>query len=612
MKKGRWLILGIAILFSLSTVSAREIFSGWVVSEEPFTAGDMTFVARYVRETGRLIINTSTDRVLLSKGDCKEREDIQYCFLAVDFDEHARYEHGKEYAGINLLITLLEPTIQVEREFSTTAPKIMERVTIQGKVKNVGDTNANNLVYADSFPPWILVKYSTTPIVGNSVRMVVSYLAPGNERPFRYIIEPRDYKEFDSAATVSYDYVGGSTIIKTDPTYLEVASPVSIKENFSDHVAKVNEMVTYTITIQNKDLRTDLSVNEFAIQIPPGLDVLSFTPNLEKKGNALIFQNMVKKDSKETLTITLSSRQAGKYVVRTLADFTINNLPIKKELSQKLTVSSTDIVPVLEIEPMQAKEGDYYHITATLTNQGEEDIADVDTSISGIKELPLDFNNRAVLRRRTLELYDAELPVPEVNATTTKTIHLDGSYNDSRGRRFSFSTKEEITFLPGPKVLELRHEIPAFIRPGENITIIIYAKNLRLQPLSGIELATMLPKGTKVKEGDPYGSISLKANEEKEAYRFTLHVFPTYKKDEINIKTIGNAVYDSEFIKVTRQATIVIGEAPLQPPVLEEIQPSSEEQQPEVQQNISEIPLPQEEQGFFVRLFTLLKRLLFG
>ena len=51
---------------------------------------------------------------------------------------------------------------------------------------------------------------------------------------------------------------------------------------------------------------------------------------------------------------------------------------LSKEFQQKLTVSSTDIVPELEIGPKQAKEGEYYHVRAMLTNQGEEDIEDVE------------------------------------------------------------------------------------------------------------------------------------------------------------------------------------------------------------------------------------------
>src|SRR3989344_813774 len=198
MKKSRWLISTtstfILLLVILPFASAGELFSDWVISEEPFMIEDKEFTAKYVSGTGRVVINSSEGKIILSQGDCRKRDLYQYCFLNVDTTK-AKYVQGKEYAAINLLITSLEPSLQVERVFSTTTPKINDRFTIEGFVKNVGESNANNLVYEEYFPDWMRVTYATIPIVNNGVRMSASYLMPGNQRPFRYIVEVRDYKE---------------------------------------------------------------------------------------------------------------------------------------------------------------------------------------------------------------------------------------------------------------------------------------------------------------------------------------------------------------------------------------------------------------------------------
>lgn len=574
----------------------------------------MQFVAHY-SPTGRIVINTSDDRVLLSKGECRERNEIRYCVLDVDHDTHARYENGKEYAGMNIMITLLEPTIQITRAFSTTTPQIQERFNVDGAIKNIGDTQANNLVYSDTFPPWIRVTYSTLPIVGNGVRMSLSYLRPGNERPFHYVIAPLDYKEISSRAIVSYDYAGGSNMIQSDPIYLAVQSPVSVRQNLSSKTARVNEQVSYTITIENKDPRAEIIVNEFAVSIPEGLEIISFSSNLEKQGSTLVFGKNIKKDSKETFTMILRSRQEGKYTIATMGDFTINGRPIRRDLVQKLTVSSTDIVPVIEVEPSMAQEGEFYRVIATLTNQGEEDILDVDSSISGVKELPLDFNNRAVLEGRTLEIYDVELPVPEVNATTTRIIRLSGTYNDSEGRRYPFSAKENVTFVPAPKIIEMRYDTPSSMRRGENWTIVVYAKNLRSEELSGIDMATIVPRRVRIIEDAPYATISLGPSEEKEAYRFTIQVTPTYRQDEVQLKTVANMEINGAFSKATKQISIplqltpITGEEEEETPLEAGSEPSNATLTPIANETLAEIP-EEESQGVFSKLIAWLARLL--
>lgn len=618
MRKSRWLIPLWTLLITLIAtfpVSARDIFSDWVVSDEPFTAEGMQFVAHY-SPTGRIIINTTDDRVLLSKGECREREEIRYCVLDVDHDTHARYENGKEYAGMNIMITLLEPTIQITRAFSTTTPQIQERFNVDGTIKNVGDTQANNLVYSDTFPPWIRITYSTVPLIGNGVRMSLSYLRPGNERPFHYVIAPLDYKEINSEAIVSYDYVGGNNMIKSDPIYLAVQTPISVRQNLSSRTARVNEQVSYTITIENKDPRAEIIVNEFAISIPTDLELLSFSDNLEKQGSSLVFGKSIKKDSKETLSMVLRSRQEGKYTIATLGDFTINSRPIRRDLVQKLTVSSTDVVPVIEIEPSIAQEGDFYRVIATLTNQGEEDILDVDSSISGVKELPLDFNNRAVLKGRTVEIYDVELPVPEVNRSTTTIVRLSGTYNDSEGRRYPFSARENVTFIPAPKIIEMRYDAPASMQRGENWTIIVYAKNLRSEELSGIEIATIVPRRVRIIEDAPYATIRLGPNEEKEAYHFTIQITPTYRQDDVQLKTVANIEIDGELSKATKQISIPLELAPLTTEEEEETEDSletdgeaSNETALLTKETMPETP-EGEPEGIFSRLIAWLARLL--
>jgi|GEM_PF-6995106 len=563
MRKGRWFIRFIlaiiALLLFTTTVSARVLFSDWTTSEEPVVTDDLSFVTKYYSQNDRAVIYMDDTRMVLRKGACEEQDSIRYCFLSTDFGGHARYETGKEYAGIKLLITLLEPQLKVERTISPTTPKIGEKVTINGKIKNIGDATADDIVYAEDFPSWLRLTYSTTKMAGNGVRMSMSYLRPGNERPFRYVIEPRDYKEYDSAPTLSYSFGGESGKVDVEPIFLTVQSPIGIKENFSSHIAKLFEEVTYTITLQNKGPRGDIMVNEFAIRIPEGIEIAQFSNNLVKQGNALLFDHIVKKGEKETLQMVMRPVKDGVYVIETFADLTVNDLPIRRELRQKLRVSATDIVPELEITPKQAKEGEDYHVRITLTNQGEEDIGDTDSSLSGVKELPLEFNNRAVLKGRTLELYDAELEVPELNASITRTIRFDGVYNDSSGRHYPFSAEDTITFVPAEKIIDIRQELPAAMMPGENRTISVFVKNRKAERLDGVEMATTLQRGAHAIDGEPYTTITLDPNEEKEAYRFTLYVSPTYKKSVVDVKTVANAIYQETFIKTARQGSISIG-----------------------------------------------------
>lgn len=593
MKK---LILLILFLNLLPAVTASTLLDDWVDDYETFKAGDHYFYVEYIESTQSLVFKMDNMGGIMSMGECETKENIKYCYEDVN------------YPQIKVKITSLEPDITIERTFSTTSPNLNEEITVTVTLKNEGDKRASNIKYKDTYPTAIKVSS------GGNTKTWEGYLNIGEEETFKYTLKAEEIISFDSTATLSYKFNGNEKTKKSSTETIDVQKLYSITQKISTEAADKNEIITYNLTITNKDESKRLTIENLEITLPSKIDLVKAPSELKKQDNKLTFKGEIEKKQSKTLTIKIKSSRAGKFTINTIAELRIASTNYKEELEKTFNVGLSYILPILNVTD-KVKSSSSYAIYIAVKNYGKDEIKNV--SIKVESDLFNDIEEKKnIAAGTTIKILDKTLTAPYTEKDEKHNIKIYGSYLSSSGRTYQFEKSAPLTVTAASKIIQIIKEFnKKEFYPGDEIKVTIKIKNLKNQIINNIDVSDIFPKEIRSSLlGDVTGNLEeLKPNEEKKLYSYSVTVPENYKEDEIEFKTILNAKIDGELtiLKKIDKIKILKGEKPEESEEEQETTINEtgvqEEEINETEEEPKEIKETQE--NFFKRIINWIKNL---
>jgi len=589
----RKLVLLTLSLLLVPIATASVLFEGQVNDRETFKAGSHYFYIQYVESTQSVIFKMDDIGGVMLPGECETKENIKYCY------------NGADYPELDVKIESLEPDISIERTFSTTSPNINEEITVTVTLKNEGSKRATNIKYTDSYPAGLRVFTSTNSKTweGN--------LGEGEEETFKYTIRAEEIISFDSTATLSYEFDGNEKTKKSSTETIEVQKPFSIDDEISTQAADKNEIITYNLTITNKDESSSLNIENLEITLPSKLDLVKAATELKEENNKLTFKGEIEKGKSKNFEIKIKSSQVGKFTISAIAALKISNKNFEEELEKTFNVGLSYILPILNVTD-KVKSNSPYPIYIAVKNYGEDQIEDV--IIKAESDL---FGNieekKNIAAGTTLKILDKTLTAPYLEKDQKYNIKVYGSYISSSGKTYQFEKSAQLTVIAAPKIIQIIKEFnKEEFYPGEEIKVAVKLKNLKNQIINEVDVSDIFPKEIRPSLlGDVTGYLGeLKPNEEKKLYSYSVVVPENYQEDEIEFQTILNSKIDGELtiLKQTDNIKIIKGEKPEE---VEEEQETITEETEVQEDEIKETAKSKEEtkENFLKRIVNWIKNL---
>ncbi len=602
------LILVVFLVMAAGMVSAGELFNKWIISGSTFEFDGKDCSVKYYGQIGKISLKIGDDRIQIELGDCEEKDTISYCFEQLDQDE-GEYKDGKAYPGVKLVFKRSEPDIKITRSFSTKKPKINEKVDVDVTVKNTGDVRATNLVLIESFPPAFSL-YTTTATPYGTGWKYETFLDPGDEKKFKYTFKPSAIIDHESVVHATFSYPAGTGETNSDPVSISVAAPIEITHNLSLDAVKLDEITTYAITIENIDTK-DVDV-DIEIVFPHGVDLVSQSRDFTKEDSRrLTFSGEIRGEKKKTLTAELRGNKNGEYEIKVNGEFISPTITLSKQLTKKIIVSESDIIPFLEITPHDVISDDLYKLTAKITNKLDTTLSGIDLTISGPLIKTLKFTDEKLIEKQTLTLVDVQYMAPDIAAPLNLTVTLTGDYRDAKtGNMYQFETTDFLNIKPSENVIKIVTDAPKGVSKGNDFEFKAFAKNMKSALLSDVTGASSIPKGIQIK-GNPYGTVNIGGTEQKELFSITLNVPETFESDVLVIQTTVNAEYKGKFVKETHNTRISLtGDIAAEKPIEEVKEDVIEEVIGEKNESPKNVSVKiEKEKGFFGKIWAWIKGL---
>ncbi len=538
MQKEAYLLL---FFLLLPTSTASILFDGEVDDYETFKAGAHSFYVEYVESTQGVVFKMDDMGGIMEIGECETKEDIRYCVENVD------------YPKIWVKIEFLEPDISIERTFSTTSPNVGEQITVTVILKNDGDKRASNIKYTDAYPSGLRA-YGE----GNA-KVWEGSLNTKEEERFTYSIKAEEALSFESTAKLSYKFDGTEKTITSSTETIEVKKPFSISHQISKEAADRDEIINYSITIENKEEYKTLYIQNLEINLPSKIDIIKPVKGLVVRDNQLTFKGEIEKQQSQTFTVKIKSSKVGKFTIQTAVELRISNNNYKEELQKQFNIGLTYILPILNVTDT-VKSNSAYPIYIAVKNHGDDEIKNV--KIKAESDL---FDNiektRNIAAGSTYEVIDKTFTSPYTEEDQKHNIKISGSYISSSGRTYTFEKSAQLTITAAPKVIEIIKEFnKEEFYPGDEIKVAVKIKNKRNTALNEVDVSDIFPQEIRASLlGDVIGYLDeLGPNEEKKLYSYSVVVPEDYTGDEIEFKTNLNVKVDGELVILKRTDNVKI------------------------------------------------------
>ncbi|MEA2037481.1 MAG: hypothetical protein U9O94_08275 [Nanoarchaeota archaeon] len=575
------LLLFLILIFIIPSSMATVLLEDSVKDGETFKVGDHNFQLQYMESNQDVIFRMDGTGGIMSAGECETRNDIKYCY------------DGASYPDIYVKIESLEPDLRIERSFSTDSPSLGEEIIVKVTLKNEGDKTAQNIVYTDSYPADLRVFYD-----GNSMVWKGS-LNVADEESFSYKIRAEEIISYDSVAKLSYQFDGKKKTKSSSSVRIEVQTPYGINDKISTEAADKKEVVTYDISIKNKDPKNRMNVEKLEINIPSNINLVSKSSELKKSEDKLTFTGILGIGESKTFFVKVAPKRVGKFTLSTKAQIEISGKEFKEELERTFSVGLSDILPILNMSS-EVNSNSPYNVYVGVKNYGKEKINSVIINVESDLFDNID-EKKSISAGDTYEVLEKRFTAPYSEEDRIYNVKVTGSYISSSGRTYTFDKSSRLTVKAAPKVIQITRELnKEEFYPGDDIQVTIKIKNQKNQVIDAVDVSDIFPKEIR---SSLLGEVTtlidyLEANEEKKAYSYSVVVPDDYEQDEIEFKTMLNSKVDGELVILKRidNVKILHGEKPAGETEEEQVEgeSTSQEENLEETEDTDEIKIEEE------------------
>jgi len=600
MKKRVLLCFFSSFLFLLFFISAASSYDGWLLSGDGAIVDGINFSVGVDASWTKTSVSSPIGGTILNTNECEKISSYYVCIEEVVFDldnDRGRHDYDRDIdiPAVHILITKPAPSMTITRDFSTTSPMINEEVEITLTIKNGGDASAVSIVYEDEYPYYLNLRGAY--VDENKVRWT-GFLSADQETTFKYYIRPSRAVDESLKADLSYFFDGDAYYMNSSAVNLKTAGTVSLTTSLSPTSNGINQDFAYTVTVENKDEDSSVSIDSLTIYIPSNISYGSSSESLKKTEGTpydkYVWSGTLEPDESWSTDIAFSGKYSGSYDVKSNMKASYHGTAQEEWSNNSFTVTIGSIEPSIgfmsgdtSIESNQES-----NVRISLENQdGRISFSDLRYNVKS------DFfagntSTMDVLRSGAKEwVYFNEFKAPWVDLEQTYYINISGTYKIFSGQKFSFSKSQAFTISPVSfdKRLEITQEMPEEMARGEEATIKIFVKNAENYVLGQASVRDELT-GLEMTGGTRNINLgTLESNQQVFVYEYSIR--PDTNASTANIKTTVEYTYDDEIYREARRGYIVITGEAAQP--VEEPQPAEDAGQPE--QQTAEPPEPSHE-----------------
>lgn len=575
------------LLIITFTAQAEPFYDEWIISGNSFAVAGETHHVAYSTSNEKIYWQSPQGNFLLSVASCKAIEETEYCFTALDTEERVVYSEGTMYPALHLTVETQGSEVTITSAFSHT-PEYGEDVTFTVSAQNEGGLDADGFTLSLTFPPSVQIMSTSGIVQGNKVTFTDSSLRAATTETYSVNIRPIEFGTH--IITGNYDYLGNDQPIPIDSNDFEIDEPFTVTWSLTPQTLKRNEKANLTIIIENKDDTKALTVESFAIKVPPELIIVSSNNQLLKEGTLLTYHGNVAKNNKVTLTAGLKLDRGGSYTVVGTYNIQFDQHTFTKTFNTTLGSGIDRITPLITLDESKLKENGLLKVIATLKNNGGT-ISNITVQTSGdllaktsIDKINLDTGEIYTVLSKSLSL-------PPVDESTEYKFTISGTYKEN-GQTNSFIQSKTFIHQPEDKIITALHEAPRRAEPGESILIKVSVENQITSELHDVDVVDTVPDGFEVSNGSFLTTIPTIASKEKvQAMQYTLVIPADFAEESFTISTLMNAQregsvrvfkYTDKFVIHISDEEEVITKEPVIEPVLNQTINTPE---PDVQEN---------------------------
>jgi len=613
---GFFALLGLFLLGSGSMASADDIHNDWHYSGDTFTVdGEVIMVTHYDFYDNTVILSVNKNSYIIGTGECRETATKEYCITDIFQDltgaednDHIKFEGGKAYAGIEIVIRAKGPEITVSRTFSTTSPELNQEVTVTISIENKGSDETDSFVYEEDFPAGVVLTSFSEGLGINAKSIIYKNNLPvKSSKSLTYFFKLTDYLDFSNSGKFNYTYAGKKTSSSTSSVNIKIKKPYELTASVSpDSVEAGVEKSTLTVKIDDTSAK-DIDVLELKIITPPLVSVLVVPTELTGDNNKYSWKGVVKPDTSKTITLQLKPVKSGQYQIPVsikIKDYVGKEFSENKTVTIKAELKQLELI--LSVLETSVAEGGVFRVAFSVKNPNENiGFRNIKASIKSeiFPELNVQLAELVAGKIELLIVNDT-LAAPFVDEKKSYEIEAQGSYETTTSEYFNFSKKASLTVTPVKDIITITQSAEKLeVVQGGNITLTIEIKNNNEETIQ-VGVYDDYPAALKLIGGKTSETVSFDGSGKKQAYTYKLEVPSDYDQSEVKIitfATVGGKNYVGN-----KTITIKVKPKPVETKnETAQEQPSGQEQQQQQQNNTAEPEQKTEkEPGFISKIFS--------
>ncbi|MFH1211939.1 MAG: hypothetical protein V1659_03335, partial [Candidatus Woesearchaeota archaeon] len=445
--------------------------------------------------------------------------------------------------GFRLMIYELAAEISISKNPSSADLDYAQEQQIVVNIVNGGSKNAENGVYTENIPDGLTVtKVSEgASFAQNTVKWVGS-IAAGRSKSFTYTLKIMKYGEYGLKGNFSYSYEGVSKSLQTKKSTIESEPLYSVDFGFNKNTAAIDSITKLILSVENNDEESVLEIKDLYISGPADFILTDYPESFEREGSTgFSYSGTIPAQKTHDFEISYKTPYTGKYNASLNTTLEINGFSFIEEKKDSVSVETDKLDAWVALPVKSIRSRGSYRVQVFLKNNADIKYYNANLTLSSQLFEDISFFAEEIDPGEQQEIYNQLKTSPSTLSKQKFAIFLNGSYNSLNKEKFYINTQSQLEIAPANKSFSLSKTLSkSSAKPGENITVHVYAQNMLDESARGVSVKETIPSAINLRDvqGNTETVIDvLEGNTKEEAlvYKFTIPA--DFSEEEIELKT---------------------------------------------------------------------------
>lgn len=559
--------------------------NGWYHSGDTFEhEDDLYFVNYFVMERNpdeddekesknTLFLKRNSQGYTLKKGSCVYETFLTICLPDVSWKNKDQasngkliYISGKEYPGLNIVITKLAPTVAHSAEATTDDNDDYDTemwIYITESITNSGTEWARKVNYVNDISNLLDLRLLSTGVqqLEDNTLFWQGDIAPGKEKEIAYKVRAFAYGEYIIAPEVFYNFRGENVSLATEKTTIDLTEagvPFEFDSTLTSPLQS-QQPGSYTMTIINNNEDYPLKA-KVSTRVPWEIEVGDIRKGngayagYKVEGNYITWTEEIDPEEQITIEFKIRGLYTGTYDFTSFGEYTLlsddpdvetlystaeSTLAIQTaELSAEVRTNADTIESGSEVTVKVLLSCDQDKVYNNIEGYLYSDLFDAPIYLELYEMSKEQFEPAEADQDVNVLLLEKTFKTPISNKQIRMPIVFNGTYRTPSQEQYSFSTQKEITITPiDGERFEVMHTAANSIERGKNLTVKVSAKSLKEIFSYNVNLKDTIPDTVDVVAGTTSNHLDFDGLEAKDAYIYRVHVPIDYEADTLTVET---------------------------------------------------------------------------